>query len=198
MYCVRIRARPGTEGDLQEWAGAYANCYIDFPDSRGAEVLARWYVADMGWLPESVLQMHTVDLKEMDPEFEKYIHEAQADGYCVVIHGWPAGSDDANEEDPAEWDPPGEVERRLAEIAGTYVDAESSDRVLRLRTDRHFGWGRDEAEFGGTWHVTGDELTLVYFPAKEGEKAVLDGPWRILRDALAGPGATLRREATNA
>lgn len=195
MFCVRIRARPDTEGASQEWAGAYVNCYIDFPDSRGAEVLARWYVADLGWLPESVLQMHSVDFDQVEPEFEKYIDEAQSEGYCVVIHGWPVGADDADEDDPDDWDPPGEHEVSLAGIAGTYVDAESHDRVLRLRTDRHFGWGRDQGDYSGTWHVTGDELTLVYFPADESEKAVLDGPWRVLRNALAGPDATLHRES---
>ena len=39
-----------------------------------------------------------------------------------------------------------------------------------------------------------DDLTLVYFPAEDSDKAVLDGPWRVLPDALAGSGATLRRE----
>ncbi len=78
------------------------------------------------------------------------------------------------------------------------MDASDGDRVLRLRTDLHFGWGRDESVYSGTWHVTGDDLTLVYFPAGGSEKAVLDGPWRVLPDALAGTGATLRRETANA
>jgi len=53
----------------------------------------------------------------------------------------------------------------------------------------------DESVYSGTWHVTGDELTLVYFPAEDSEKAVLDGPWRVLPQALVGPGATMRRES---
>ncbi len=195
MFCIRIRARPGTKSDSEEWAGAYVNCYIDFADSRGAEVLARWYVADMGWLPECVLQMHPVDPEDAEPDIVKYIQEAQANGYCVVIHSWPAGADDAKEDDPDEWDPPREHERRLAAIAGTYADADS---LLRLRTDRHFGWGRDGSVCSGTWHVARDELTLVYFPAEGRKKAVFDGPWRVLPDALAGPGTTLRREGTSA
>ncbi len=198
MYRVMICARPGKEADSEERAGAYVNCYIDYRDARGAKIPAQWYIADMGWLPETVLEICAVDLEEVEPEFEKYIHEAQADGYCTVVHMWPAGADDAHEDDHDDWDPPSEHERRLRGVAGTYVDTESSEQVLRLRTDRHFGWGRDETNYSGTWHVSGDELTLVYFPANEGEKAVLDDSWRVLPNALACPDATLRKEATSA
>ncbi len=194
MYCIRIRVRPGTAGDSAAWAGAYVNCYIDYPDSRGAEVLARWYVADMGWVPELVMEMRTVDLEQIEPEYEQYIQEAHADGVCVVAHSWPTGAGDDEAEAPADWDPPGEHEGRLATIAGTYVDADSADSVLNLRTDRHFGWGRNSTRHEGTWHVAGDELTLVYFPAEEGAKAVLDDAWRVLPGAVAGPEATLRKE----
>jgi len=94
MYCVMIRARPdySAEDDADEWAGAYANCYIEFPDSRGAEVLARWYLADVGFIPECVLQMRTVDPEDVDEDVAAYIREAQTDGYSLVIHEWPEGA----------------------------------------------------------------------------------------------------------
>jgi hypothetical protein len=179
--------------DVEKWAGAYVSCYIEFADSRGAEVLARWYLGTHGWIPECVLEMYSLDPDDADPEDAAYVREAQEDGYCLVYHQWPAGAEDADEDDAGSWCPPGEGERRLAEIAGDYVNAEG--QVLVLGTDRHFGWGRGAKRDSGTWHVNGDELTLAYFPSMGCEKAILD-TWRVLPDALVGERATLLRERT--
>ena len=195
MYCVRIRTRPAAKATSSQWAGAYANCYIEFPDARAAEVLARWFLADMGWVPDCVLQIHAIDVQSVEPGSEEYVREAQVDGYCIVMHGWPEDALDDDDDDDGAWNPPGHSEQKLAAVAGTYVDAAGGDgRVLRLGTDRHFCWGRRGASPSGTWHVMADELTLVYFPVHGSQRATLEGPWRILLpDSLVGPTVTLRK-----
>ena len=194
MYCVRLRARPGDANDDVDWAGAYANCYIAYPDSRGAEALARWHLSQNDIVPECVLSMQVIDPDNCDDDIACYVEEAEDDGYSIVLHCWPEDADDADiDEYEDEINPPDAFDRYMARIAGTYRSLESGDRVLRLHVDRHFGWDRNAVIPDGTWHVREDELTLAYFPTSGNGKAVFDGPWRVLGDNLVGLNETLRR-----
>ena len=194
IYCVRMRARPAPSLDDPSWAGAYVNCYVAYPDSRGAEVLARWRVADMGWIPECLLTMFVAEEADNDETYAGYLEEARRDGSCVVIHGWPAGADDEeDEDDTGSWTPPGLDEREMAALAGSYRDTATGSQALQLRTDRHFVVGAEPGTYDGTWHLGAEGLTLSWFPRGGERKARIEGPWKVLEDALVGPTRTLRR-----
>jgi hypothetical protein len=75
---------------MPDTAGAYVSCWIDFRQRDGAELLARFYVEQSGWIPGEVEEATWVeeDRYEGTPELQ-YVREARQDGASFVFHCHP-------------------------------------------------------------------------------------------------------------
>lgn len=101
MYIFTISATPqpdNTEID-QDVAGALINIWINFPEEQAAELIARFYIAEAGWVAgetEEVNQVTDTDYQEGDEDYI-YYKDALRDGSCLVFHEWTKEADDLNE-----------------------------------------------------------------------------------------------------
>ena len=101
MHFFTIHATPNPEGEHAETAGgAYANCWIDFKQRDGAEVLARYYIEESGWISEAIEEEDWVEEADYadDPEVLSYFQEAKEDGMCIVFHVYPIGEGEEEED----------------------------------------------------------------------------------------------------
>lgn len=86
FFSFEVKPRPGSS-EAAEFAGGYANCWIDFKSHWGAQKLAELAIADRGW-----------DIERLDREFEtgrefyrgdeddfQYFEEAERDGWSIVL-----------------------------------------------------------------------------------------------------------------
>lgn len=100
MHYFLIRAKPKPDNqEGKELAGAYVNCWIDFALSDGAELLARHYIEEAGWIPgvkEDERWVEEEDFKD-DAELLGYFREAAEDGASFVFNSWPIGGEDEEE-----------------------------------------------------------------------------------------------------
>jgi hypothetical protein len=100
MWFFTIRALPKPETLLaQETGGAYVSCWVDFQLQDGAELLARHYIEQAGWLTEEVEDAAWVmgDDYADDPKNVLYYSEAESDGASFVFHEWRVGDKGKNE-----------------------------------------------------------------------------------------------------
>ncbi|PSB14960.1 hypothetical protein C7B61_18955 [filamentous cyanobacterium CCP1] len=105
MHFFTIHATPDPESEHAETAGgAYANCWIDFKQRDGAEVLARYYIEESDWIPDTIEEEDWVEEADYadDPEVLSYFQEAKEDGMCIVFHVYPIGEEEEDEEDNGE------------------------------------------------------------------------------------------------
>ena len=102
MWLISIQAVPKTDSaHAAEFGGAFVHCWIDFELQDGAEVLAKFYVDQDGWVPvnvEEVLWPEESDVKD-DPESLSYYNEAKSQGVCLVFLTWPVDAKDASEDE---------------------------------------------------------------------------------------------------
>jgi hypothetical protein len=114
MHFFTIHAIPDPESEHAETAGgAYANCWIDFKQKDGAELLARYYMEEAGWIPEAIEEEDWVEAEDYadDPEVLAYYQEAQEDGMCIVFHVYPIGEEEGEgDEDEEDWGDEEELE----------------------------------------------------------------------------------------
>lgn len=58
MFFLRFHARPDPDKEIAEEAagaaGAYVCCWIDFAEAEGAEILARHYIGQAGWISDAL------------------------------------------------------------------------------------------------------------------------------------------------
>ena len=92
MYLFRILAEPDPDNEEvdRDVAGAYVNVWIDFPEPDAAEVIARYYIKDAGWVPittEETTWVEETDYNEGD-ESREYFLEALVNGSCRVFYTW--------------------------------------------------------------------------------------------------------------
>ncbi|WP_416666697.1 hypothetical protein [Egbenema bharatensis] len=109
MHFFTIHAIPDPESEHAETAGgAYANCWIDFKQRDGAEVLARYYIEESGWISEAIEEEDWVEEKDYadNPEVLEYFQEAREDGMCIVFHVYPIGDEVEDEagDNEEEWE----------------------------------------------------------------------------------------------
>jgi hypothetical protein len=93
MWFLTIRAVPKPESQLALERGvAYVSCWVDFLLEDGAELLAKHYIDQAGWLPEEVEDAAWVDGDGYadDPKNALYYSEAEAEGITLVFHEWRA------------------------------------------------------------------------------------------------------------
>jgi len=93
MWFMTIRAVPKPDSQLAlERAIAYVSCWVDFKLQDGAELLARHYIDQAGWLPEEVEDAAWVekDGYSDDPKNALYYSEAETEGVTLVFHEWSA------------------------------------------------------------------------------------------------------------
>lgn len=94
MWQFTIHARPVEASP--DVAGAYVSCWVEFRWQEGAEVLARHYLAKVGWIPgETEDARWCVEADYADSPELKYYREAAEDGACFVYHTYPHGDDEA-------------------------------------------------------------------------------------------------------
>jgi len=93
MFLFRILSEPNPANDEVDGdvGGAYVNVWVDFPDQDAAEVIARYYIKEAGWVPlltEETFWVEESDYKEGDQNRE-YFLEALENGSCTVFYTWP-------------------------------------------------------------------------------------------------------------
>jgi hypothetical protein len=89
MWFLTIRAVPKPESPLALDRGvAYVSCWVDFLLEDGAELLAKHYIDQAGWLPEEVEDAVWVvgDDYADDHKNALYYSEAQSVGAALVFH----------------------------------------------------------------------------------------------------------------
>jgi hypothetical protein len=102
MYFFNIQAIPKPETEKSGGvAGAYVQCWINFVLQDGAELLARYYIEQSGWIPGEKEDERWVEEEDYadEPQLLEYYREATEDGACFVYHTWPDGAegDDSDE-----------------------------------------------------------------------------------------------------
>lgn len=105
MHFFMIHATPKPETEQAQTAGgAYVNCWVDFKLRDGAEVLARHYIDEAGWIPDTIEDEGWVEQDEYEEDSEplSYFQEAQEMGVCLAFHPYPIEDDADTEVD--EWD----------------------------------------------------------------------------------------------
>lgn len=93
MWFLTIRAVPKPESQLASERGvAYVSCWVDFLLEDGAELLAKHYIDQAGWLPEEVEDAVWVEKDGYadDPKHALYFSEAETEGITLVFHEWSA------------------------------------------------------------------------------------------------------------
>ena len=86
---MTIRAVPKPDSQLAlEKAVAYVSCWVNFQLQDGAELLARHYIDQAGWLPEEVEDAVWVvgDDYADDHKNALYYSEAESEGAALVFH----------------------------------------------------------------------------------------------------------------
>jgi hypothetical protein len=89
MWFLTIRAIPKPDSQLApEKVVAYVSCWVNFQLQDGAELLARHYIDQAGWLPEEVEDAVWVvdDDYADDKKNALYYSEAETDGAALVFH----------------------------------------------------------------------------------------------------------------
>lgn len=102
MWFLTIRAVPKPESPLAgESGGAYVSCWVNFQLEDGAELLAKYYIDQAGWLPEEVEDAAWVEADGYadDPKHALYYAEAETEGVTLVFHEW--GASGAGKKKPA-------------------------------------------------------------------------------------------------
>ena len=92
MFLFTLSARPKPENDKigSTIKGASVRVWVDFAEVRAAEVVAKYYVDEAGWIPETRLKSDWVeqgDYLEGD-ELKQYYAEALEDGSCLLFDAW--------------------------------------------------------------------------------------------------------------
>ena len=97
MFFFSYEVIPQPKSDAaKQYAGGFANCWIDFKSHWGAKQLAELAIKDYGW-----------DIKRLDRELEtgkdyykgdeddfKYFEEAERDGWSIVFHTYDHNAPD--------------------------------------------------------------------------------------------------------
>lgn len=100
MFLFTIAAKPGPEIEEvdNDVGGAYVNVWVNFPEEGAAEVVARFYIKNAGWVPELTTETSWVVEKdyEEDDDYREYYLEAMRDGSCLVFHQWPKDAEDSD------------------------------------------------------------------------------------------------------
>jgi hypothetical protein len=91
MFFFQIEVIPKPDApQASEVRGALAHCWIDFKRADGAEILARHYIDESGWIFGQTLDRRPVT--ELDyvghPEWLKFFIEAKQEGVCLAYHTW--------------------------------------------------------------------------------------------------------------
>ena len=88
MYLVELQATPGPNAkNADGMIGAHVNCWINFPQRDGAELLAKHYVEQYGWEVTQVDEVSWVEREQYEADDSlQYFREAMEDGVSVVLH----------------------------------------------------------------------------------------------------------------
>lgn len=101
MLCLMLIATPDADNDeFKQVGGAYVNCWIDFPQEDGAEMLARHYITQAGWLPGKLEECGLVSEEQYHDEAEPlaYFREAKESGVSLAFYCWPNEAEDTDVE----------------------------------------------------------------------------------------------------
>lgn len=88
MYWILIEAKPApADGPPPIEKGAYVSCWINHLMQDGAEVLARYYVEDEGWVVVAVEEVRRVIRADYEGLDEiQYFDEAEREGASLVFN----------------------------------------------------------------------------------------------------------------
>jgi len=104
MWYFMLKVSPKPETELaKEAGGAFVNCWINFREKEGAEHLAKFYLAEVGWDYEETQEANWVEKQDYDddPEGMRHFSEAETDSVCFVAHQWPVNGGEAVEDHDA-------------------------------------------------------------------------------------------------
>jgi hypothetical protein len=85
-------AEPSVKNLKETCGGAYINCWVDFSDREGAEVLAKYYIEKSGWkIIKEVEKAVLVDGSNYKKNAVKrnFYDMAIRDGLCFACFTWP-------------------------------------------------------------------------------------------------------------
>jgi hypothetical protein len=101
MYCFDIEATPKPDSPQAEEVGsALVNCWVDFPLRDGAELLARFYIAEDGnWEPGETKGWNWMEEEDFvgQPQLLECFHVARKAGMCLLFHTFPPRTCDDDE-----------------------------------------------------------------------------------------------------
>lgn len=87
MIRLTLLARPRRTSDRLD--GAYVVVWIACDDAALAERRAREWIAEDGWIVESVAESARADRRALSAAEQRYFDEAVADGGSLVYHQFP-------------------------------------------------------------------------------------------------------------
>ena len=100
MFYFRIQATPKPDSNHAKdgVGGAEVSVWINFPHDEGAEVLARYYIEDGGWISGRIMETIPTSLDDYPPDHHsrKFVEEAIENGGSFVFHRWPSDAEDAD------------------------------------------------------------------------------------------------------
>lgn len=101
MYLVEIHAVPLDPTDVQEFGGAYVNCWIESPSLGEAVSRAMAEVEGAGWRPDEVRRAHLTTRESYtgDDDGLEYYEQALIDQEVFVFYTYPIEDEDHEEDD---------------------------------------------------------------------------------------------------
>jgi hypothetical protein len=100
VFFFTFEATPAPDSEFSDSVGgAFVNCWVNFKRADGAELLARFYIEETGWLVGAMTESFVVngDSYSDDPETMENYLEAEQNGISMVFYEWPR---DAPEDHP--------------------------------------------------------------------------------------------------
>ncbi len=100
LFTIKARPDPANHEIGDDVGGAYINVWVNFPEQEAAEVIAKFYITDSGWIPELTTDISWVVEENYNEEDEdrEYFLEALTYGSFLVCHQWPKDAEDSNTE----------------------------------------------------------------------------------------------------
>ena len=94
-FILKVSPQPDTQLATQT-SGAFVNCWIDFRERDGAELLAKFYLAQEGWNYDETQEACWVEKSDYDDDSEGLQHffDAETNSACLVVNQWGANGEE--------------------------------------------------------------------------------------------------------
>lgn len=98
LLTIKSRSNPDNTEIDSNLGGACVNVWVNFPEQEAADVVARYYLSDAGWLPELTIDTAWVteeSYQNYDEDYQ-YFLEALENGSSLVFNTWPKDAEDSD------------------------------------------------------------------------------------------------------